>query len=66
MEFNEEALALERKLPDFGPREGVDACDALEYGDAHVRDRNVQLDAFDVFGLVHFHAVQLAAPSRFQ
>lgn len=66
VQFNQESLSLERYLPNFGPRKGVQPGDTLEHTDAHVCDSQIEWDAFYVFGRVHFHAIQLASAGRLQ
>lgn len=66
VQLDEKLFPLERYLADLGPREGVYSSDALEDGDAHVGDGQIERDALVVFGRVHLHPVQLAASGRLQ
>lgn len=66
MQFNQEALAFERNFSDFRPRECVEPGDALEDGDAHVSDSQIQWQPLKVLRLMHLHAVKFAPTCRLQ
>jgi hypothetical protein len=59
VEFDEEFLAFEGEFAYFGPGECVDFGQVLKDEYAHVGHRQVEEDAFVVFGRVHYYAVEL-------
>lgn len=66
MQLDEEALPLERDLPDLRPGEGVDFGVVLEHDYAHVGHSQVERDVLVVLRRVHLDAVQLAPAGRFE
>lgn len=66
MQFNQKPFAFKRDFADFRPRKRVQPRNALEHGDSHVRNGQIQWQSLKVLGMMHFHAVQFAATRSLQ
>jgi len=59
VQLHQKLLTPEAELANLGPAERVDFCEVLKHQNAHVRYRQIELDAFVVFGRMHDYTVEL-------